>query len=584
MSLVILSLRWSILKNHSLRAFILLLLPFLYALLFEQQVIAQQTHAPPPASFTWTPIWQVDRARPGYRLLEDVDHFVIQKPSIAAGAYHHHPQITNFSDQFFACWSSHRSGEDGPGQRVLFSSSSDGVKWNEPVELFPPIDHVKVSTQTGRALTALGFVKIGENLYAVAEAHDNTGYVTHDQWMSAAPQSLKKEAPFTKRSRKGLGRLIRQLNADATFGKIFWINEDPPAAIEGFENFPVADTKNVPDIGEIKQKLATPLQSPTWDFKNDTTELLAADGVLLTEPTTWQPAPSQFCRLWRAQNHSFKMYSQTSTDGIQWSPAVATPIPDAPAKTVTAVLPSGETVLVGNQVYNKKGTRRDPLTIAIARNGFDFDRAYSIRWRTPKFRTPRQQTEVDGRGTGFQYPSVIVRDGFLWVIYSVNKEAVDVSRINITSLLNYSPCDYFSQTCIQKVVDQSTPEFRGVRFDDDAVLLGLTSERRADDSYRLKMAWQLNEGRRPTRFIHLSDANGKVLRQGDRNKALFDSVQGSRTVFDSVDIPADQLAGVTTIAIGFYGPDRKSAQVIRPANTSDKPAQVSYKLNVLQLE
>ena len=569
---------------------IIVLLPLLCALLFVQQAISQQTPSPKASPFTWTPIWQIDRALPGYPLLEDVDHFVVQKPSIAAGAYHHHPQITNFGDHFFACWSSHRSGEDGPGQRVLFSHSSDGIQWSEPVELFPPIDQVKVSTQTGRALTALGFVKAGDDLYAIAEAHQNTGYVTHDQWLSAAPQSLKKEPPFTKRSRKGLGRLIRQVNADATFGEIFWIDEDPPTAVEGFESFPVVDTKQMPDIAEIKLNLASPLQSPTWDFKNDTTELLAADGVLLAEPTTWRPMPSRFFRLWRAQNHSFKMYSQTSNDGTQWSPAIATPIPDAPAKAVATVLPSGETVLVGNQVYDKEEgfdkeeTRRDPLTIGIARNGFNFDRAYSIRWRTPEFRTPPQQAGLDGRGTGFQYPSTLVHNEFLWVIYSVNKEAIDVSRINIASLLNDVPCNIFSQTCMQNVVNQSPPKFRGVRFDKDAVLLGLTTERRADDSYHLKMVWQLKKGRRPTRFIHLMDATGKVLRQGDRNEALFGSVQGSRTVFDIVDITADQLNGVTTVAIGFYGPERESAPVIPSANATDKPATIIYKLNVLQIK
>ena len=82
-------------------------------LVFAQRAIS------PPSPFTWTPEWSVSRDRPGYPLLEGVEHFPIQVPSVEAGAYHHHPQIAVFKGHFYACWSTHRSGEDGPGQYVL---------------------------------------------------------------------------------------------------------------------------------------------------------------------------------------------------------------------------------------------------------------------------------------------------------------------------------------------------------------------------------------------------------------------------------------------------------------------------------
>jgi len=173
-----------------------------------------------------------------------------------------------------------------------------------------------------------------------------------------------------------------------------------------------------------------------------------------------------------------------------------------------------------------------------------------LRWRTPKFRTVSQQAEVDGRGTGFQYPSVAVENGNLWVIYSVNKEAIDISRINLESMLSFSPCGFFDANCIAEVVKRSEDRFKGVEFDQDAVLKGITSERLADQSYQLKMVWRLKKGRRSTRFIHICDAQGKVIRQG---------------------------RGASFIAVGFFDAERKSAPISMPDGTK------LFKLKVLEL-
>ena len=538
--------------------------------------LVAQTDSRPPSQFTWTPEWLVSRDRPGYPLLEGVEHFAVQLPSVAAGAYHHHPQISVFRGHFFASWSTHRSGEDGPGQYVNFSHSADGLGWSPPAELFPALDKMKVSNDKGRALTALRFVEANGKLFAIAEAHQNTGFIRHDQLMTSSPGADTRSQEFPKRSRKGLGRLVREVSSQAAVGTIFWLNNDKPEPLKGFADYSVATQENLPELGEIKKRLASPVLAPTWDFKNNTTELRAQDGVLLTEPCAYQALDGSLARLWRAQNDSLRMYGQTSRDGNNWSPPTVTPIPDAPAKTVVCNINPSTVALVGNQVFNKRGTRRDPITIAISKNGFDFDRVFSLRWRAPKFRTAPQQAD-DGRGTGFQYPSVAVENGYLWIIYSVNKEAIDISRISCESLLSFSPCGFFNAKCIADVVEQSEDRFKDVEFDKDAVLNGLTSARLADQSYQLKMVWQLKKGRRSTRFIHICDAQGKVIRQGNLNRALFDSVTEDKTVLDSIRLSAEDLRGASSIAIGFYDSKRKSAPIAMPDGTK------RYKLKVIEL-
>lgn len=561
-------------SQYAIRLKMACVLPFIISMtLFAGRVPAQEIPSP---TIKWTADWSVSRFQPGFPLLEDVAHFTVQPPSIEAGAYQHHPQLSVFKGRFYAAWSAHRSGEDGPGQRVLFSHSSDGIRWETPVELFPPLDDVKPSTQPGRVLTALRFVETQGKLFAIAEVHDNVGFTKAGRSITSAPMSSVRTDQFSQLARKGLGRLVRDATETKNLGQIHWLNKDKPDAIEGFENYPHATVDRLPEVESIRAKLNSVLGQPTWDFKNDTTELLAPDGTVLLEPTTYKTANQGYVRLWRALNDSFCMYGQLSSDGVTWSLPTKTPVPDAPAKTVTCRLPSGEVLLIGNQVFNKRGTRRDPLTMAVSKNGYHFDRAFAIRWRTPKFRIAAQQ-RLDGRGTGFQYPSVAIDNNNLWVIHSVNKEAIDVSTIPIDSILNFSPCSFDSAQCIAQVIKDSPERYRNIVFDKDAVLKGSVSRMLLDGSCRLKMVWQLRKGRRPIRFIHICSADGEILRQSNRNRQLFNLVTDEKLVLDNVLLSAAELEGAEFIAVGFYDPKRKSSPITKPDGT------VVYRLPLFQL-
>ena len=132
---------------------------------------------------------------------------------------------------------------------------------------------------------------------------------------------------------------------------------------------------------------------------------------------------------------------------------------------------------------------------------------------------------------------------------------------------------------IQAVIDQSEDKFRGVQFDQDAVLRGLEIDPQADGSYRLQMVWDLKEGRRPTRFLHFVDSSGKLLRQGDANRALFSRATGDDVVLDRIFVSKDELESAAMLALGFYGPDRKSAKIVNPV-----PGQPTHRLPILQLD
>jgi len=81
---------------------------------------------------------QADRPDAGFPQLESAVHVPIFEPTKEEGAYNHHPSVAFHHGRFHAFWSNHSAGEDGPGERVLYSQSTDGRAWTEPQVLFQP--------------------------------------------------------------------------------------------------------------------------------------------------------------------------------------------------------------------------------------------------------------------------------------------------------------------------------------------------------------------------------------------------------------------------------------------------------------
>ena len=144
-------------------------------------------------------------------------------------------------------------------------------------------------------------------------------------------------------------------------------------------------------------------------------------------------------------------------------------------------------------------------------------------------------------------------------------------------MLSFSPCGFFNAECIAKVIELSDDRFKGVAFDQDAVLKGATVERFANQSCQLKMVWHLKKGRRPIRFVHVCDEQGKVLRKGNLNRALFESVTDDRTVLDSIRLSSDELRDASSVYVGFFDAQRKSSPITMPDRTK------RYKLKLLDL-
>jgi hypothetical protein len=65
----------------------------------------------------------------------------------------------------------------------------------------------------------------------------------------------------------------------------------------------------------------------------------------------------------------------------------------------------------------------------LSRDGLDFDRVAIIRYISPPIRHKGLEKTI-----GYQYPHSVVAGDDLWVLYSVNKEDMEVTRIPLGEL------------------------------------------------------------------------------------------------------------------------------------------------------
>ena len=133
--------------------------------------------------------------------------------------------------------------------------------------------------------------------------------------------------------------------------------------------------------------------------------------------------------------HNNRMYVSFKKGAGGWSATYPTDIPDAPSRAQALRLADGRVLLIGNQnaPYFDAALYldRDPLTISVSEDGYTFDKVFSFRTGSPStFRF----SGIGGRNPGFAYSSSIVRDDFLYTLYSVGKEDMAISRVPLSAL------------------------------------------------------------------------------------------------------------------------------------------------------
>lgn len=339
--------------------------------------------------------------------------------------YTHHSSICRFGERFYAIWSGGFIGEDEIGQHVMMSASDDGLHWEEPRPLIIPADVQSpqgllfaggLYSHAGRLVAYFGHViddvQLGLAEGAIRCRDIYWGYVTTEDGVNwSAP--VRTELAFVPNHGPQMtssGRLIACGNImfpysdDLTGTGVF-----QPAGIYG-DLFRPGEERDDPDI------IHTVTPARGWDCH------------LICEGSFYEMDDGTLRMLLRS-NSGCLWLTESRDGGGHWSDPAATEFPDEGSKFHCGRLPDGRYYVVSNATPGGFSGRRQ-LVISLSRDGECFDQQYILRDEpvTPQFTAGRW------KGGTFAYPHTLVWEGKMYIIYSVNKERIEVTILELQDL------------------------------------------------------------------------------------------------------------------------------------------------------
>lgn len=341
----------------------------------------------------------------------DVQRATIYRGNEESWAYSHHQTITRFGSRYVVSWSNGFRHEDYVGQEVHYSWSEDGIGWSEAgVVVHTPSD-------SGLVRNNAGLCAANGLLYCyVCTARDLERDVTPPGMCSLSDPGIR-------------------LDVYVTSDLVHWErHENICENVYLFEGPRPTQSGKMMCCGfDLRDNHAMVL---TWDDPSALAEaprvvrIFPSPGGMLPEQGTWYQTADG--RIWMYQRDSTVSCRLglivSDDDGETWSDPLRTDFPNTYSRAFAGQLPDGRSYIVGNN-YDLLLDRRH-LMIALSDDGYMFDRQYVLVEGDVTRRINGRHKE-----DGYQYPNCLADGDKLLVVYSVNKEDIEVSTVDMSLVL-----------------------------------------------------------------------------------------------------------------------------------------------------
>jgi len=321
------------------------------------------------------------------------------------GAYNHHQGIAKLGDRYVVAWSNGFRHEDYVGQRVCCAWSADGTDWSAPqVIAHTPVEsklvrnnaglystggrlycYVGVAKDFGRDVSPPGMTVLLEQQVRldVYETTDLENWTHHE---GVCDNVYLFEGP----RKTGGGKLLCcGFELSGHHGEaLIWDDPARPSAHPRVVDIPPS-----------------------------------AEGVLPEQGTWYQTDDGRIWMYMRDSSISCRLALTWSEDeGETWSDLLRTNFPNTYSRAFAGRFSDGRYYIVGNN-FDRLLDRR-ALLIALSDDGRVFDRQYTL----VQGDTTRR---INGRHKedGYHYPNCCVDGDRLLVVYSVNKEDIEVISV-----------------------------------------------------------------------------------------------------------------------------------------------------------
>ncbi|MBN1184858.1 MAG: hypothetical protein JXB49_21410 [Bacteroidales bacterium] len=331
--------------------------------------------------------------------------------------YNHAPMLVYWNNTFFLEYLSDSVGEHIPPGQTFLATSKNGYDWNKPVVVFP---QYKIPDGT----TKEGVEGVAKDLIAVN--HQRMGfYVSKDnRLLVLAFYGISLNAKDSPNDGKGIGRVVREIYKDGSFGPIYFIRYNH-GWNEGNTSFP--NYKKSKDKGFVKacdELLSVPLMMQQWVEEADRDDPLIPLKKEYKAFSWYHLQDGRVVGLWK---HALTSISEDNGKTWLYEAKRAPGFVNGNAKIWGQKTSDGKYVTV----YNPSEFRW-PLALSVSDNGLEYKNLLLVNGEVSTMRYGGNY-----KSYGPQYVRGITEgngtpeDGNLWVTYSMNKEDIWVSEIPI---------------------------------------------------------------------------------------------------------------------------------------------------------
>lgn len=347
--------------------------------------------------------------------------------------YNHQPMMAYWNNTFFVEYLSGRSGEHIPPSQTLLVSSKDGVNWTMPKVIFP-IYRIPDGWKKE------GVAGVAKDLDAIM--HQRMGfYTSKDKRLYAlAYYGIAMDEKDDPNDGKGIGRVIREIHKDGSFGPIYFIryNKTWDKSKSAFPFYTQSKDKALKKACE--EILAEPLLMQQWVEESDRDDKL----IPLQKPykafSYYHLANGNVVGLWK---HALTSVSKDGGKSWEYNPLRAPGFVNSNAKIWGQKTADNRYATV----YNPSEYRW-PLAISTSDDGLVYKDLLLVHGEISPMRYGGNY-----KSAGPQYVRGITEnngtppDGKMWVSYSVNKEDIWVASIPVpvTAVVKDNVNDVFNE-------------------------------------------------------------------------------------------------------------------------------------------
>lgn len=363
-----------------------------------------------------------------------------QHPEASDGfgwTYNHAPTLAYWNSTFFLQYLSDSVSEHVPPGQTLLLTSKDGYNWSRPAVVFPPY---KIPDGT----TKEGYPGVAKDLFAVM--HQRMGFYVSksDRLLTLAYFGIALDAKDDPNDGKGIGRVVREINKDGSFGPIYFIRFNS-GWNERKSIYPFY--KSSKDRGFVRacdELLSDPLMMQQWVEEADRDDPLIPLKKQYKAFSYYHLPNGDVVGLWK---HALSALSRDG--GRTWgnSPARAPGFVNGNAKIWGQKTSDGKYVTV----YNPSEFRW-PLALSVSDDGLEYKNLLLVHGEITPMRYGGNY-----KSYGPQYVRGILEgngtppDEKLWVTYSMNKEDIWVASVPV-------PVKDVEETAVDDVFETSDKE------------------------------------------------------------------------------------------------------------------------------